>query len=120
MGRRLLFSVSMKDLEIQTFSVGGHGGGGKDTSNSGVRLIHPPSGAVGEGRSARSNTLNRREAFIKLVRHPKFLLWHKVECAKRMGRGVKETPEEIKMRVDKMVDEGLMNGSIIIEEVVKG
>lgn len=37
--KELLFSVTMKDLEMQTFSVGGHGGGGKDTSNSGVRLI---------------------------------------------------------------------------------
>ena len=44
--KHLLFSVTRKDLIRQTFTVGGHGGGGKDTSNSGVRLIHPLSGAV--------------------------------------------------------------------------
>lgn len=50
--KKLLFSVGMKDLEMQTFSVGGPGGGGKDTSNSGVRLIHHSSGARGEIETA--------------------------------------------------------------------
>lgn len=85
MAQQLLFSVTMKDFEMETFSVGGHGGSGKDTSNSGVRLRHPPSGAVGEGREARSNTLNRRAAFLKLAESPKFKAWHKIECARRMG-----------------------------------
>lgn len=86
--KRLLFSVTMKDLEMQTFRVGGAGGGGKDTSSSGVRLIHPPSGAVGEGREHRSVTINRRDAFLRLANSEKFKAWHKLECARRMGGAV--------------------------------
>lgn len=118
--KKLLFSVTMKDLEMQTFSVGGHGGGGKDTSNSGVRLIHTASGAVGEGRDHRSNTRNREDALVRLANTPKFKQWHKVECAKRMGQQIPETPEQIKERVDRMVDDGLKNGTIKIEYLENG
>jgi protein subunit release factor A len=114
--RKLLFSVGMKDLVMQTFTVGGHGGSGKDTSNTGVRLIHPPSNARAEGREHRSVERNRRDAFSKLVKTKEFITWHKIECAKRMGQVIPETPEQIKDRVNRMVDEGLMNGSILIEE----
>ncbi len=114
--RKLLFSVTMKDLRMQTFSVGGHGGGGKDTSNSGVRLIHDASGAVGEGREHRSNTQNRRSAFEKLIETTAFKSWHKIECARRMGQLVPETPEQIMARVDTMIEDGLRSGTIVMEE----
>lgn len=116
----LLFSVTKKDFDMQTFSVGGHGGGGKDTSNSGVRLIHRASGAVGEGRDHRSNTKNREDAFMRLVNTKKFKDWHRIECAKRMGKLVEETPEQIKARVDRMVDEALKDGTIKVEYLDDG
>ena len=118
--KKLLFSVTMKDLEMQTFSVGGPGGGGKDTSNSAVRLIHPPSGAVGEGREARSNTQNRKAAFRHLIDSPKFKGWHKLECARRMGQRVPETESEIYDRVDRMIEDGLRSGAIKVEELPDG
>ena len=106
----------MKDFEMQTFSVGGHGGSGKDTSNSGVRLIHLPSGAFGEGREHRTNTQNKRSAFLKLVNSEKFKKWHKAECAKRMGLKIKEPPAEILTRVDRAMEEDLKSGKIVMEE----
>ena len=118
--KHLLFSVTMKDLEMQTFSVGGHGGGGKDTSNSGVRLVHRASGAVGEGRDHRTNTRNRQDAFLRLVNTPKFKNWHKIECARRMGKRIPETLEQIQARVDKMIEEGVQNGTIKIEYLENG
>lgn len=111
----LLFSITKKDFDIQTFSVGGPGGGGKDTSNSGVRLIHRASGAVGEGRSNRSNTQNRKEALTNLVKTPKFKNWHKAECWRLQGKTPYESPEEIMMRVDKMIEEQLRDGQIYVE-----
>jgi len=101
---------------MQTFSVGGHGGSGKDTSNSGVRLVHRASGAVGEGREQRSMERNRQSAFKKLVATDKFKKWHKIECARRMGQVVPETPEQIMARVDKMIHDGIKLGTIKIEE----
>lgn len=100
---------------MQTFSVGGCGGSGKDTSNSGVRLLHPPSGAVGEGREARSNTQNRKAAFKHLIETKEFKGWHKRECARLMGRRVEETPEQILARVDKLIEDGIRSGEIVIE-----
>ncbi len=114
--KQLLFSVTSKDFDMQTFSVGGHGGGGKDTSNSGVRLTHRDSGATAEGREHRTNTQNKKSAFLKLVETKKFKDWHKAECARRMGVPVRESPEALKERVNKMVDAGLLDGSIKVEE----
>lgn len=116
---KLLFSVTNKDFDMQTFSVGGHGGSGKDTSNSGVRLIHRESGAVGEGREHRSNSKNRESAFLKLVNSKKFKDWHRIECARRMGKPIPETPEQIMARVDRMIEEGLRSGDIVITGLEK-
>ena len=87
---------------MQTFRCPGAGGGGKDTSSSGVRLIHRASGAVGEGRETRSVTQNRKAAFRRLTETSTFKNWHRIECARRMGVKQPETPEQILARVDRM------------------
>jgi len=115
--RRLLFSVTKNDFEMQTFTVPGPGGGGKDTSRTGVRLIHKASGAVGEGREERSQMANRKGAFDRLVKSAKFQAWFKLECAKRMGQPVLETPEQIMARVDRMIAYGIKDGSVLVEDV---
>jgi protein subunit release factor A len=97
MGKHKLFSVTKDDLDIQTFTVGGHGGCGKDTSNNGCRVIHRKSGAVGEGREHRSLTKNREDAFVKMANTKKFRRWVKLEASKAMG---KPSIEEI---VDKLM-----------------
>lgn len=112
---QLLFSVTKKDFEMQTFTVPGPGGGGKDTSKTGVRLIHKASGAVGEGREHRSVLKNREGAFTRLVNSKKFKDWHRIECARRMGKPVPETEEQIRARVDRMIDEGLKDGTIKVK-----
>src|ERR1700683_4401898 len=110
MAKQLLFSVTKKDFDMQTFRCPGAGGGGKDTSSSGVRLIHRASGAVGEGRETRSVTQNRKAAFLRLIETSKFRNWHRIECARRMGKAVEETPEQILARVDRTIEEGLRGG----------
>lgn len=73
--KKLLFSITPKDCELQTFTVGGHGGAGKDTSNTGVRWIHAPSGAVGECREERSQLQNKRIAWKRMAESPKMQKW---------------------------------------------
>ncbi len=75
--KELLFSVTRKDFEIQTFRAGGKGGQKQNKTSSGVRLIHKDSGAVGESRSERSQLQNRKLAFHHLVESPKFKFWLK-------------------------------------------
>jgi hypothetical protein len=38
--KKLLFSVTMNDCDVQTFTVKGNGGSGKDTSQTGIRIVH--------------------------------------------------------------------------------
>jgi len=106
--KQLLFSVTRKDFEMQTFTVHGHGGGGKDTSNNGVRLIHRASGAVGEGRDHRSLTKNREDAFLRLIKTNKFQIWMKTETARRMGKKVyTKSPAEVVDEVMVKIEEFL-------------
>lgn len=112
---KLLFTVTKKDLIRQTFRSGGKGGQNQNKVESGVRFIHPPSQARGEARDTRDQKTNERNAFLRLVESKEFKNWHKVECARRMGQVVPETPEQIRARVNKMVDEDLASGRILVE-----
>ena len=114
--KKPLFSVTRKDFIRQTFTVGGHGGSGKDTSNSGVRLIHLASGARGEGRSSRKNSMNEREAFLHLVDSKEFKNWHRLECARRMGQKKIESEAEIFARIDAQLAEDERLGRLLVEE----
>ena len=84
MGRELLFTLTKKDFEVQTFRAGGKGGQHQNKRNTGVRIKHPASGAVGESREERSQFQNRKKAFIRLVESPEFKIWHKMEVSRRI------------------------------------
>ncbi len=73
--RELLFSVTKDDLEIQTFHSGGPGGQHQNKSDTGVRIIHHPSGARGESREDRSQLRNKQAAFRRMTESPKFKAW---------------------------------------------
>lgn len=105
--KKLLFSVTAADCTWQYFTVGGHGGSGKDTSNSGARCVHKASGAVGEGREHRQLSLNRRTAFRRMAETPKFKAWHKLEVARRSGKDTRT--------IDEIVDEQIREVNLRIE-----
>lgn len=75
MSKELMLSVSIKDCEVQTFRVGGHGGQKVNKTSSGVRVIHAPSGARAESRDTRSQYANKRSAFIKMTETVAFKIW---------------------------------------------
>lgn len=72
MTRQLMFSVTIKDCEVQTFRSGGKGGQNQNKRDTGVRIIHHPSGARGEARDERSQLQNKRLAFTRMANHPLF------------------------------------------------
>jgi len=75
MKKELLFSVTKKDFDIQTFRSGGKGGQNQDKRDTGVRIIHRESGAKGESRTHRSQAQNKKEAFYRLIKSPKYKIW---------------------------------------------
>lgn len=73
--RQLVLSVTLKDCEVQTFRAGGKGGQNQNKRDSGVRVIHPPSGARGEARDERSQGQNKKAAFIRMAQSKEFRTW---------------------------------------------
>lgn len=102
----LLFSLTAKDFEFQTFCTGGKGGQHRNAKQNGVRCIHRASGAVGEHRDGRDQYLNRREAFKKCAESKEFKAWHHVEVMKRRGK-LKE--------VDRAVEEAMLPQNLKVE-----
>jgi len=80
-----LFSVTKDDLIIQTFRSGGKGGQHQNKTSSGVRIKHPPSGAVAESREERSQYKNKQIAFKRLVNTKEFKTWIRIEAARKTG-----------------------------------
>lgn len=83
--KELLFSVTTKDLRIDTFRAGGPGGQNQNKRETGVRITHPESGAVGESREFKSQEQNKKAAFRRMAESKTFRAWIKVESARRMG-----------------------------------
>lgn len=75
MAREKILSVTIHDCEVQTFSAGGPGGQNQNRRSTGVRVIHPPSGARGESREERSQLQNKQAAFRRMADTPTFKAW---------------------------------------------
>lgn len=114
MKKELLFSLTKKDFEIQTFKSGGKGGQHQNTTDSGVRIVHRESGAVGESRSERSQQQNKKIAFRRLLEHPKWKSWFKIKCSKELM--TKEMEEFLEKKVELMMNEA----NLKIEHKING
>lgn len=75
MPKELLFSITKSDFRVDTFRAGGPGGQNQNSRDTGVRITHLESGAVGEARDSRYQKVNRRQAFDRLVKSYKFKIW---------------------------------------------
>lgn len=89
--RSIWFSITIKDCRVDTFRAGGKGGQNQNKVESGVRIVHEPSGAVGEARDSRDQLHNKRNAFVRMAKTVKFKTWLLAEMRHRNGE---PTPEE--------------------------
>jgi protein subunit release factor B len=109
--RELLFSVTEKDLIIQTFHAGGPGGQNQNKRDTGVRIIHKESGAVGEARDSRSQLENKRAALKRMTETIKFKLWVKkivneIDTGKTLEEQVDELMQPENIRVEVVDEDG--------------
>lgn len=107
--KELLLTLNRKDFTIQTFCSGGPGGQHQNKTESGVRIIHNESGATGESRSERSQVINKKMAFERLTKHPKFKIWlsrklFEIESGKTIEQRVNEQMNEKNLKVEIKVD----------------
>lgn len=104
--KKLLFSVTKKDFDIQTFRCGGKGGQNVNKRETGVRIIHRASGAIGESREERNQLQNKKIAFKRLLETKEWKTWHKIQTA-AMIKGITD--------VEKKVDELMKEENIKVE-----
>lgn len=96
--KTLLFSLTSRDFEFQTFCTGGNGGQHRNAKQNGVRCIHPASESRAEHRDGRDQRKNKEAAFQKCAETPQFKSWHRMESLKRLG-----LLKDIEARVDEMM-----------------
>jgi protein subunit release factor B len=102
MAKRLVFRVTIDDCRVDTFRAGGKGGQNQNKRESGVRITHPSSGAVGESREERSQLANKRKAWKRMGESHAFQTWARARAA-----GVPT--------IDEIVDEAMSNENLLIE-----
>lgn len=83
--RKPLFSVTAADCDWSYTRGTGKGGQKKNKTNSAVHCIHRDSKAHGYSEASRSQTDNRRDAFVKMTQTKKFQDWHRMEFMRRTG-----------------------------------
>ncbi len=103
--KKLLFSVTKKDLEVQAFCTGGKGGQRQNKKKTGARIIHKTSGARGESREQRSFDQNKKTAFRRMVDNSKFRLWLKKKSWEYLG-----ILDEIEKEVDRQMTQVKVEG----------
>lgn len=99
--RTRILSVSIHDCEVQTFRSGGNGGQNQNKRDTGVRVIHHPSGARGESREERSQLQNKRAAFRRMVKTREFDLWLRIATGRiaAMESSFAIPPHEVQIEV---------------------
>jgi protein subunit release factor B len=95
MARKLMFSVTIKDCEVQSMCAGGSGGQHQNRVETAIRITHRPSGAVGVARDSKSQHANKKAAFKRMAETKEFQKWVRIEAAKIMGeKSIDEKVEE--------------------------
>lgn len=96
MDKKLLFSITKKDLKIDFFSGTGAGGQHRNKHQNCVRLRHSESGTIVTGQSYKERSANVGEALRNLLSHPKFKLWHTQKTHEILtGVSIEERVEEM-------------------------
>lgn len=110
--KKLLFSVTKKDLDLQTFCTGGPGGQNQNRNKNGVRIRHRESGAVGECRELKAQAQNRKRALDRLLKHPKWKIWHarrvfeETGAAAKVEEKVEQAMQQENLRIEVQTDKG--------------
>lgn len=110
MARELAFSVTLDDCVVETKRGSGKGGQNRNKRDTAVRIVHPPSGAVGESQEERSQLQNKKTAFVRMVNTPAFRSW-----AYREANGMKSEADILAE-----IDAELADPSVTITEVWGG
>ena len=110
--RDLLFSITKKDFKVTTFKSGGPGGQHQNKTDSGVRIVHKESGAMGESREDRSQHRNKVIAFRRLTESAQFKTFVAQKSQEAMSgisieESVKESMKEENLKIEVKDENGI-------------
>lgn len=74
--------VTKKDLVVTTLKGSGPGGQHRNKTETGVRIEHPASGAVGEATDSKSQHRNKGEALRRMTETPAFKSWVRAQMSR--------------------------------------
>lgn len=78
--RQLVRRITLRDCDRQTFRAGGPGGQNQNVRETGVRIVHRESGAVGESREQRHQHQNEKTAWRRMGESLTFRAWARSLC----------------------------------------
>jgi protein subunit release factor A len=102
LGGKPILIVNIKDCRVDTFRAGGKGGQNQNKVESGVRVVHEPSGASAEARDSRDQPKNRRAAFERMAAKPEFRAWAKIEVSRIVGYEIAERERRTSQKGEKI------------------
>jgi len=103
MSRERVLHITIHDCDVQTFRSGGSGGQNQNKRDTGVRVIHKPSGARGESREERSQLQNKKVAFRRMAESKEMKIWIRKEHAEAI------------VKIDHWLDEQMRPENLLVE-----
>lgn len=100
MSKKLLFSITKRDFDITYFSGSGGGGQHRNKHQNCVRIKHRETGIITTGQNEKSLVQNKKDAFIKMAKHPKFQDYLRIRAS-----GEELDLKEIEEKVEEMMQE---------------
>ena len=82
--KKLILSVTKKDIDITFFNGTGAGGQHRNKKKCCVRMKHRDSGAQAVGQDQRDKRANTEACFLRLIDTKEFKAWEKLEVSKRL------------------------------------
>ena len=104
--KKLLFSVTKKDLRIDYYKGEGKGGQKKNKTENCCRITHLASGAVGKSEEGRSKEYNKKNAFKRMIETEEFIKWHRLQTAKHLG---------VQNQIEKEIEEAMRPANLLVE-----
>jgi len=101
MEKKLLFSVTARDCDWSYTKGTGAGGQKRNKTSSAVHCTHRASRAHGYSEASRSQSENKRDAFVKMTETKEFKTWHRMEVMRQTGK-LDELEREVQRELRKV------------------
>jgi protein subunit release factor B len=109
MEKKLLFSVTARDCDWSYTRGTGAGGQKRNKTSSAVHCTHRASRAHGYSEASRSQSENKRDAFVKMTETKEFKTWHRMEVMRQTGK-LDEMERELQRELRKVKLEVRIDG----------